>query len=138
MAQLDERIGDAWQQHRNGNHKAAVDAFESLLKDTPQDMNVDSVDKLSDEQRSARLGEMADSVDAMYGLGLATRANGDDARSLEIFQDALALTNKMLKALGVDDISAGRNELNSFEDDRFVMMRRMLSQRVEEMQDDEG
>lgn len=61
-----------------------------------------------------------DSIDANYGLGLANRAVGNQHAAGEAFQRALDLAEK---------IEATSQE----ERDRYLMLTRMIKQRVEEV-----
>jgi len=108
-----ERIGEAWKQHRMGNNESAIDIFRDILSKHP--------------------GEL----DALYGLGLAQRAKGDVDGAVESFNKAMQLTkeglNKMDSAAGFGSEGAS-NDLNSDEDDRYLMLQRMISQRLEELE----
>lgn len=104
-----ERIGEAWKQHRAGNNDGAVDIFRDILSKHP--------------------GE----IDALYGLGLAQRAKGDADGAVESFNKAMRLAKD-----GLDESqnAAGpgiANDLKSDEDDRFLMLQSMISQRLEEL-----
>jgi Tfp pilus assembly protein PilF len=62
-----------------------------------------------------------DSIDANYGLGLANKAAGNNSAAVEAFQRALDLT--------------GKAEPTSQEErDRYMMLSRMINQRLEEVQ----
>ncbi|MEM9950618.1 MAG: hypothetical protein AAF846_03375 [Chloroflexota bacterium] len=109
----EERIGEAWKQHRMGNNGQAIDIFKDILSKRP------------------------DHIDALYGLGLAQRADGllDDAT--ESFNKAALLAKETLEA--VDKTSAvdghqGNNDLDTYEDDRYLMLTRMIQQRLEEIE----
>jgi tetratricopeptide (TPR) repeat protein len=66
------------------------------------------------------LRTVPDSIDANYGLGLANRALGNHAAATEAFQRALDMTD--------------RADSTSQEDrDRFMMLSRMIKQRLEEI-----
>jgi hypothetical protein len=75
-------------------------------------------------------------MDALYGLGLALRADGDNAGAKEAFESALDIAQNALKA--EDEVSAaeghhGISNLETYEDDRLLMLQRMLHQRIEEV-----
>lgn len=109
----EERIGEAWRMHRSGNNRGAIEIFKDVLKLTPNN------------------------VDALYGLGLSQRAEKDVDGAMKSFQSALELAKKALQAVDVtSDVDGhhGRNDLGTYEDDRFMMLQRMLSQRIEELQ----
>jgi tetratricopeptide (TPR) repeat protein len=110
----EERVGEAWKQHRMGNNDSALDIFRDIL--------------------SKRPGHL----DALYGLGLAQRAKGDVDGAAESFNKALNLANEALNAVDktsiVDGMTSGANDLNTYEDDRFLMLQRMISQRLEELE----
>ena len=107
----EERIGEAWKQHRMGNNDSAIDIFRDIL--------------------SKRPGHL----DALYGLGLAQRAKGDVDSAVESFNKAMQLAKEALNAVdktSVVDGHSGTNDLDTYEDDRFLMLQRMISQRLEE------
>lgn len=111
----EERIGEAWRLHRNQNNTEAIKIFNEILNLTPN------------------------SVDALYGLGLAKRADGDTAGARDAFEKALDSSQKALD--GVSSSSAaegqhGRNDLATYEDDRYMMLNRMIRQRLSEVDGD--
>lgn len=67
------------------------------------------------------LTTVPDNVDALYGLGLAQDANGDKRAAAESFQKALTI-------LG-ETTPEGKEER-----DRYMMLTRMLNQRIAETQ----
>jgi tetratricopeptide (TPR) repeat protein len=131
--QLGERVGEAWRLHRYGDNQAALDIFEDLSFDAPADIEENFLDDLEKNQRDAIIAEWVNYIDALYGFGLATRTEGNEEKAVKIFRRALSYTDKVLAALGVRDIATGSNELDSFADDRFIMLRRMITQRMEEL-----
>jgi tetratricopeptide (TPR) repeat protein len=110
--QVEERVGEAWKQHRMGNNPAAIEIFEEILKKRP------------------------DHLDALYGLGLARRANGEIAWATEAFKKALVLATEALNSeekISKIDGSLSGNELNKYDDDRYMMLSRMIKQRLAEL-----
>lgn len=108
----EERVGEAWKQHRMGNNENAIDIFRDILNKRPGHL------------------------DALYGLGLAQRANGDADGAVESFNKALQLAKEALTAIdktSVIDGHSGSNDLDTYEDDRFLMLQKMISQRLEEL-----
>ncbi|MDQ7025978.1 MAG: hypothetical protein Q9P44_10515 [Anaerolineae bacterium] len=108
----EERIGEAWRMHRSGNNPASINLFEEILAKTPKHL------------------------DALYGLGLARRANNDNSGAQEAFETAYQLAQDALDA--EDEISAvdgrhGANNLDSYDDDRFLMLQIMIKQRLAEV-----
>ncbi len=107
-----ERIGEAWRMHRDGNNDQAINIFKEIIQTAP------------------------DNVDAHYGLGLSYKAMGDMASAADEFQKALDLSEKALSAVqttsGVEG-HHGTNDLDTSEDDRFMMLTRMLKQRLEDV-----
>lgn len=103
--ELSRMIGDAWDLHRKGDNPGAARLFEDALA--------------QDES----------SVDAHYGLGLAKRGTGDAAAARSQFERALALAEQHLA-----EIRAGRseNDLSTTKDDRYMMLTRMIEQRLAE------
>lgn len=104
--EISKMIGDAWELHRKGDQAAAQRLFEDVL------------------QRDA------ESVDAHYGLGLVKRASGDKAGARSAFESSRELAKNALETL-----RAGRdtNDLSTTKDDRYMMLLRMLEQRIAEV-----
>lgn len=108
----EERIGEAWRLHRNGDHKAAIDIFQDILTRKPKD------------------------IDVHYGLGLCHRANGNPDAAIESFHEALRLGRDAFRAVRTTsetDGLQGSNDLDTTEDDRYLMLVRMTKQRLAEM-----
>lgn len=108
MAQqtADSRLGDAWNAHRQGRNSEAISGFQAIAQSAPED------------------------IDAHYGLGLALRANGNLEDALQAFQKALALVQARSEQLRGE--SRGENQLNTADDDRMMMLTRMVNQRISE------
>lgn len=104
---VSSQIGQAWNYHRQGNNKEAIAEFESAIRTAPEN------------------------VDAYYGLGLAQRAAGDQLAASDSFSKAHSLAKTRLAALHSGE-SVG-NDLQSSEDDRYLMLVRMIGQRLAEM-----
>ena len=105
---VNQLIGNAWKLHREGDNAAAVKEFQ----------------KVTDVAH--------DSVDAYYGLGLALRANGDIEGAKKAFQTSYDLTTQALSA--VRKVAEAEGVMgNSLEADRFMMLTRMVSQRLAEV-----
>ena len=108
-----ERVGRAWRAHRDGNNTEAIELFEDVIGTSPEN------------------------VDAHYGLGLAHKADGNRSASIAAFQTALDLAQQGLNAVQTTSHVEGHhgaNDLDSSDDDRFMMLTRMLKQRVEDLQ----
>lgn len=108
----EERIGEAWRLHRNGDNVGAEKIFSEILNKAPKHL------------------------DALYGLGLARRAGGDLSGAAEAFQAALQLAKDAFEAVdttSVVDGNNGNNDLRTYEDDRFLMLQRMIQQRLNEV-----
>lgn len=103
----DALIGRAWAAHRAGRNGDAIRDFEQAIK-------ADST-----------------SVDAYYGLGLAHRATQQYPAAAEAFNKALELSQQKLEEIRGNRLE---NNLESKEDDRYMMLNRMLAQRLEELQ----
>lgn len=108
---LDERIGEAWRLYRATDILSAIDMFKEIIAEVP------------------------DSVDGYYGLGLAQRANGDKAGAASSFQQAMRLARTALEAYTRQEEEAGHrgNSISSYDDDRMMMLIRMLGQRLAEV-----
>lgn len=104
--EISKMIGDAWELHRKGDHAAARQLFEDVLH------------------------RDAESVDAHYGLGLVKRASGDKPGARTSFERSQTLAQSML-----DSLRAGRdsNDLSTTKDDRYMMLLRMIEQRIAEV-----
>jgi tetratricopeptide (TPR) repeat protein len=109
MASDNERalIGQAWSLHRSGQYREAIDIFEGVIRSS------------------------ADNVDAHYGLGLAQRAAGSTEAARASFQYALDLSQQRLNHLR-DGRDTTNNNLQTIDDDRYMMLVRMLKQRIAE------
>lgn len=108
----EERIGEAWRLHRTGNNSASITLFREIIAKTPKN------------------------IDALYGLGLALRADGHIDEAIKTFKEAASLASQGLNA--VDTTSQveghhGSNDLNTYEDDRFLMLSKMIQQRLAEL-----
>lgn len=107
-----EKIGRAWRAHRDGNNPEAINLFEEVIGANPEN------------------------VDAHYGLGLAHKADGDNSASLAAFQTALNFSQQALEAVRTASHIEGHqgdNDLDSNDDDRFMMLTRMLTQRIADL-----
>ena len=107
-----EKIGRAWRLHRDGDNHGAIRLFEEVIAASP------------------------DSVDAHYGMGLAYKANGDKAAAADSFQQALNVTAQALSAVQLTSHAEGQHGANDLEtnfDDRYMMLTRMLQQRIEDV-----
>lgn len=107
-----KKIGEAWGLHRNNQNEEAAAAFRELTQ----------VDEHS--------------VDAYYGLGLSLRAMGQREDAVEAFRRAYNLAKEKLEALRAEIAEQQgetvTNSLQMTEDDRFMMLVRMLHQRLAE------
>jgi tetratricopeptide (TPR) repeat protein len=104
-----QRIGDAWHHHREGRFNEAMQEFEAILKANP------------------------DNVDARYGLGLAQRAAGHPDAALKSFQQTLELVEKAQRARAGEQEQDHEDNIKTPEDDRNMMLSRMINQRLSEL-----
>lgn len=107
-----EKIGRAWRLHRDGDNPGALRLFKEVIASSPE------------------------SVDAHYGMGLAYKANGDMTAAAASFQQALSVTEQALSAVQVTSHAEGQHGANDLEtsfDDRYMMLTRMLKQRIEDV-----
>jgi tetratricopeptide (TPR) repeat protein len=117
MAEVAIRIGEAWRMHREGRSEDAVVEFERIIKEHP------------------------DNVDAHYGLGLAQRTSGHQATAKSSFEQALILIDKAEAARRAQAAAEGRREADgvTWNDERdhsydhFLMMKRLIGQRLSEV-----
>jgi len=108
----EERIGEAWRLTRDGQLDAALTLFDEVLTRSPGN------------------------VDAHYGRGLLLRKQGEDAGAIEELQTAYKLAKSALGAVHVTSVVDGHiggNDLDTYEDDRYMMLTRMITQRLAEL-----
>ncbi|MCB9454600.1 MAG: tetratricopeptide repeat protein [Anaerolineaceae bacterium] len=107
-------ISQAWNLYRQGQPDTAIVEFERIL----------SADR--------------DNVDALYGIGLAQRAAGQYEAAVKSFETALQLVKAISEKQTATrrevygDKLATQNDPSTPEDDRYMMLVRMLTQRVTE------
>lgn len=101
-----ERVGQAWHHHREGRNDTAIAEFEAILKQNPND------------------------IDANYGLALAQKKAGKTAAARQSFQNTLRLVED---AREVYTASRSDQNIKTPEDDRFMMLSRMVKQRLAEL-----
>ncbi|MBL8162745.1 MAG: hypothetical protein JNJ61_12225 [Anaerolineae bacterium] len=108
MAQesLSAEIGRAWRMERDGDTKGAIAEFERILK------------------------KDANSIDGLYGMGMAQRRAGNNASAHQAFAKALELVNA---AIEKRNAVRGAHETATLEDDRNNMLARMIKQRISEV-----
>lgn len=103
-------IAEAWVLLRRDRAEEAVAAFDAILQ------------------------KESENVDAHYGKGLALRAAGKSDAAVEVFQKTLQLSRKLLADVrsqyGVSDMVSS---LETTEDDRYMMLDRMICQRLGEL-----
>lgn len=104
--ELSKMVGDGWEAIRNGNPKGALDVFRRVLNDDNEH------------------------IDAHYGLGLAQRASGDKAAAKTSFETAKRIAERELAAIRKGGTS---NDLSTTRDDRYMILIRMLEQRISEV-----
>ena len=108
------QVGHAWGFQREGHSDRAVQEFEKILRQDPDD------------------------IDANYGMGLAQRSAGHPQAAVEYFQHALDIVDKKDSAgrsareAAASDFQTERIKPNTAEDDRYMMLTRMLKQRLVE------
>jgi tetratricopeptide (TPR) repeat protein len=104
--EISQKIGDGWALQSKGDSQGAAQAFQTILS------------------------EDVDQVDAYYGLGLSLRAAGDKAAAKAAFEKALVISERELAGLRSN---RGKNDLGTSRDDRYMMLIRMLEQRISEV-----
>ena len=105
-----EQVSQAWQQLRAGKPDAAVTEFEKLVQQNPRD------------------------IDSHYGLGLSQKAAGQAEASRKTFKTALELIDESKKTYDATrDPQQDNENVRTPEDDRFLMLSRMVSQRLAEL-----
>ena len=112
-----ERISEAWRLHREGRHDRAIEMFQDLIKTAPEN------------------------VDAYYGLGLTYKAAGSSAAAAAAFQTGLGYAEQAYSAarqVSTAEGHHGASDLDTDDDDRFMMLVRMLKQRLAEVSGQES
>ncbi len=108
------QIGRAWHYQRDGQADNAIQEFEKILRQAPDD------------------------IDANYGMGLAQRTTGHHQKAIEYFQHALDIVDqkdsagRIARDAAANDFQTERIKPNTAEDDRYMMLTRMLKQRLDE------
>lgn len=102
-------ITQAWRYQREGRANAAVAEYERILK---QDAN---------------------DIDALYGMGLAQRDDHQNAKAVESFRRAQELVEAAASARRPVSSGEERIAANTPEDDRYMMLGRMIKQRLAEL-----
>lgn len=103
-------VSSAWRLQREHQATSAVTEYEKILK---QDAN---------------------NIDALFGFGLALRDSGKKEAAVETFEKVLELVDSA--ALARRPASTGDEEVrvaNTPEDDRYMMLSRMIKQRLSEL-----
>ena len=103
-------VSNAWRYQREHQAPTAVTEFQKILK--------------QDETN----------IDALYGLGLALRDSGNTEGAITNFQKCLELVEAA--ALARRPATTGEEEhrvANTPDDDRYMMLARMLKQRLSEL-----
>ncbi len=104
-----EKVGQAWRMHREGDNDGASRIFEQIVAANPEN------------------------VDALYGLGLVNKATGNHSAAAAAFTQALDITERALSAVEITSHAEGHtsgNDLATNIDDRYMMLTRMLKQRI--------
>lgn len=101
-------IGRAWDLQRKGQADAALKEFDRILS------------------------QSKDNIDAHYGMGLVKRSLGQNAAAVEHFQRALALVESATEGRRRANEGPEYNDPTTTEDDRLLMLTRMLKQRLAE------
>ena len=107
-----ERVGSAWRAHRDGNNSDAISQFDEIINISPEN------------------------VDAHYGKGLALKADGDIFGAAEAFRAALGYAEAALDAVQTASSVEGHhglNDLDTSDDDRYMMLTRMIQQRLDDL-----
>jgi len=104
----DTLISQAWRAQKDGKASAAVSEFEKILAQEPSN------------------------IDAHYGIGLALRDSNQREKAVEHFKRALELvTDADAPRRAAQDEE--RLAVNTPQDDRYMMLTRMLKQRLAEL-----
>jgi tetratricopeptide (TPR) repeat protein len=107
MAEVSTLIGAGWAAHRNGQNDEALKQFESAL----------AMDN--------------ENIDAYYGIGLAERARGRLPEATAAFEKSLQLTRLKVE---MSQPETGLSAVDVPDIDRYMMLIRMIGQRLAEIQ----
>ena len=106
-----ERISKAWHHHREGRASDAMKEFQTIVQQFPKD------------------------IDANYGLGLAQKNSGDVDGAIKSFKNALELIVQSKQSYEAShEQSQDPDHIKTPEEDRFMMLTRMVKQRLSELQ----
>jgi tetratricopeptide (TPR) repeat protein len=103
-------VSHAWRHQREHQPQLAIPEYEKILQQDP------------------------DNIDALYGYGLAQRDSGNTQGAIASFQHCLELVDAA--ALARRPAITGEEEhrvANTPDDDRYMMLSRMLKQRLNEI-----
>jgi tetratricopeptide (TPR) repeat protein len=108
------QVGSAWGHLRQQNYRDAINEFETILKSAPED------------------------IDAIYGLGLALKADGQNEAAIKSFQKAYSLakiaTTQVPEHHDIPDQGQLEDKLEiAGQNTRYMMLTRMLKQRLTEL-----
>lgn len=108
MSDAEQKVTEAWNHLREGRADQALSAFETTVRSFPED------------------------VDAYYGLGITQQQlkHRDDAT--ETFNKTLELITIQQKDVVVSE-DQGSDYVRTPEEDRFLMLTRMVKQRLQEL-----
>ncbi|MCI0710514.1 MAG: tetratricopeptide repeat protein [Chloroflexi bacterium] len=95
---IDHEIGEAWKAHRQGFHDTAIQQFREILDRDPENL------------------------DALYGLGLAEKAAGNNGEAKEIFLHVQAR---------IDGVSAEEEAAGA--PGRYFMLANMVKQQINQL-----
>ncbi len=113
--EVKKQLGEGWKLHRSKNNDKAVQVFKQLVSQLEANTNSTQ--------------DLMHLLDANYGLGLAQRAIGDRDAAVKAFEAALALAERGYSG----HLHEGHSNIKTTDDDRFLMLKRMVTQRLAEM-----
>jgi tetratricopeptide (TPR) repeat protein len=99
MTETDKMIAEAWKSHRQGFHDKATEEFKQILQQNP------------------------DHADALYGLGLAQKAAGNNQAAIEAFTQ---LEEKIA--------NLSREEKETGHPGQYFMLANMVQQQLRSLQ----
>ncbi len=104
-------VGQAWGHHREGHPETALAEFQKLVRQYPND------------------------IDVNYGLGLSQKLTGHTEEAIQSFNHTLKLIDenqntRTAQQAGLPD----EDNVRTPEDDRLNMLQRMTKQRLSELQ----
>jgi tetratricopeptide (TPR) repeat protein len=110
-SETSELVSQAWNRQRQGNPDAAITEFQRIVQQHPKD------------------------IDANYGLALAQKAVGQTEAAIKTFKNTLELIEDSRNIYeSTRERTGEQDNIKTPEDDRYMMLSRMVRQRLAELE----